>query len=139
VNSATRTRGRLGAAALAYALVSCGGGDGGGHAFPIPGERGTRVVVEVLNASGRAGLARSGTRVLRRAGIDVVHFGNAPAGTERLDTTRILLRRGDIAAARRVRDALGVGTVVEAADPDLLLDVSVLLGADFAPPQDLHP
>jgi hypothetical protein len=121
VNSATRTRGRLGAAALAYALVSCGGGDGGGHAFPIPGERGTRVVVEVLNASGRAGLARSGTRVLRRAGIDVVHFGNAPAGTE------------------RVRDALGVGTVVEAADPDLLLDVSVLLGADFAPPQDLHP
>jgi hypothetical protein len=134
-----RTGGAIAAAALALAAVACRGDGRGSHAFPIPGERGQRVVVEVLNASGRAGLARAGTRVLRRAGIDVVHFGNAPGGAPALDSTRILLRRGDEAAARRVRDALGVGTIVPAADPDLLLDVSVLLGADFAPPRDLHP
>jgi len=125
--------------ALALAAVACRGEGGGGHAFPIPGERDPRVVVEVLNASGRGGLARSGTRVLRRAGIDVVHFGNAPSGPALLDSTRILVRRGDGAAARRVRDALGVGTIVQAADPGLLLDASVLLGADFTPPRELHP
>ena len=126
------------AAALALAALGCGGDGGGGHAFPVPGERGARVVAEVLNASGRAGLARSGTRVLRRGGIDVVYFGNAAPG-ERLDSTRILLRRGERAAAERVREALGVGTIVAAADPERLLDVSVLLGADFLPPQDFHP
>ena len=134
-----RAGGAIAAAALAVAAVACGGDGPGTNAFPIPGERGPRLVVEVLNASGRAGLARAGTRVLRRAGIDVVHFGNAPAGAPPLDSTRILLRRGDEAAARRVRNALGVGTIVPAADSELLLDVSVLLGADFAPPRELHP
>lgn len=134
-----RTGAAIALTALAVAGVACRGDGPGAHAFPIPGERGARVVVEVLNASGRAGLARTGTRVLRRAGIDVVHFGNAPGGAPALDSTRILLRRGDVAAARRVRDALGVGTIVSAADPELLLDVSVLLGADFTPPDELHP
>lgn len=126
-------------AAAALVLTGCGGEGAGRHAFPVPGERGRRVVVEVLNASGRTGLARSATRVLRRAGIDVVYFGNAPGSAERRDSTRILLRRGEVSAARRVRDALGVGTIVEAPDAELLLDVSVLLGADFSPPGDLHP
>lgn len=134
-----RARGAIALTALALAAVACRGDGRGAHAFPIPGERGPRVAVEVLNASGRAGLARTGTRVLRRAGIDVVHFGNAPGGAPSLDSTRILLRRGDIGAAQRVRDALGVGTIVPAADPELLLDVSVLLGADFIPPRELHP
>jgi hypothetical protein len=125
--------------AAVVALVGCGGEGAGRHAFPVPGERGPRVVVEVLNASGRTGLARSATRVLRRAGIDVVYFGNAPGGAERRDSTRILLRRGEVSAARRVREALGVGTIVEAQDPELLLDVSVVLGGDFAPPGELHP
>lgn len=129
----------VGALAVVLTLAACGGDGPGGHAFPIPGERGPRVVVEVLNASGRSGLARSATRVLRRAGVDVVHFGNAPGGAESRDSTRILLRRGEASAARRVRDALGVGTIVEAPDPELLLDVSVLLGADFTPPRELHP
>ena len=134
-----RTGAAIALAALALAGVACRGDGPGAHAFPIPGERGARVAVEVLNASGRAGLARTGTRVLRRAGIDVVHFGNAPGGAPALDSTRILLRRGDVAAARRVLDALGVGTIVSALDPELLLDVSVLLGADFTPPDELHP
>jgi hypothetical protein len=132
-------RRRAGILALALAAAACGREGRGSHAFPIPGDRGGRVVVEVLNASGRAGLARSGTRLLRRAGIDVVHFGNAPAADGLLDSTRILLRRGDAATAQRVREALGVGKVVVAPEPDLLLDVSVLLGADFSPRLELHP
>ena len=35
------------------------------------------VVVEVLNATGRRGLARVATRVLRQAGFDVVYFGTS--------------------------------------------------------------
>ena len=120
-------------------IAACGGDGGGARAFPVPGDRGERVVVEVLNASSQAGLARAGTRLLRQSGIDVVHFGNAPTGTRELDSTRIVVRRGDGQAARRVRSALGVGQVITELDPDLLIDMSVLLGADFAPRLELHP
>src|SRR5690606_12567441 len=36
--------------------------------------------VEVLNGSGRSGMARAVTQRLRDAGFDVVYFGNAPGG-----------------------------------------------------------
>jgi hypothetical protein len=131
-------------AATALGLVglalACGdAGRGGPRAFPVPGERGPRITVEVLNASGTPGLARGGTRVLRRAGIDVVYLGNAPADVGTLDSTRILVRRGDAAAGARVREALGVGRVEAAPAPERLLDVSVLLGADFAARLQRHP
>jgi len=91
--------------------------------------------VEVLNASGRAGDAKVATRLLRRAGIDVVYFGNAPPTDplSRLDSTRIIVRRGLATAGERVRAALGVGRVELRLDSARLLDVSVLLGADFSP------
>ncbi len=120
------------------AFGACRGDRAGATAFPIPGERGPRVVVEVLNASGRPGLARTGTRVLRRAGIDVVYFGNAPA-TGILDSTQILIRRGAAGVGQRIRGALGVGRVVVEPDSTRLLDASVLLGTDFAPRLELHP
>jgi len=95
----------------------------------------------VLNASGKPGLARAGTRVLRRAGIDVLTFGNAPeslaGGT--LDSTRIVVRRGAATVGERVRRALGVGRVVVEPDSDRLLDASVFLGADFSPRLEFHP
>lgn len=105
----------------------------------IPGDGGDAIQVEVLNASGRAGLARTGTRVLRRAGIDVVYFGNAPAAVGELDSTRIVVRRGSSAAAERVRRALGVGRVSVEIDTARLVDASVLLGADFRPRLGFHP
>lgn len=120
-------------------LAACGGEGSGGHAFPIPGERGERIVVEVLNASGKSGLARTGTRVLRQAGIDVVFFGNAGASVGKLDSTRIVVRRAAGQAGERVRAALGVGRVLVQLDSTRLLDVSVFLGADFAPRLDFHP
>jgi LytR cell envelope-related transcriptional attenuator len=109
------------------------------RAFDIPGDRGPTLQVEVLNASGRDGLARIGTRVLREAGIDVVGVGNAPAAIGRLDSTRIVVRRGDASVGERLRRALGVGAVRLGIDSTRLLDASVLLGADFAPPVEFHP
>ncbi len=99
-------RTRLSVILLAFACR----GDGGA-AHPVPGDRGPALLVEVLNASGQPGDARIGTRVLRRAGIDVVYFGNAPAALGILDSTRIIVRRGTADAGARVRKALGAGRV----------------------------
>lgn len=102
----------------------------GRAARPVPGA-GQRVQVEVLNASGVTGLARIATQRLRDAGLDVVYFGSdTSAGA--LDSTLIVLRRGDEAATARVRAALGAGAVRTATDPTRLVDVTVRLGLDFS-------
>jgi LytR cell envelope-related transcriptional attenuator len=115
--------------------------DGPRRAYDVPGETGAHLEVEVLNASGVDGLARTGTRVLRQEGLDVVDYGNAPGDLGQLDSTRILVRRGTRAAGERVRRALDVGRVTVQADSTRLVDVSVLLGRDFAAraPVDFHP
>jgi hypothetical protein len=95
----------------------------------IPGER-DRLVVEVLNTTRALGLARTATRTLRDAGIDVVYFGSDSGGVA--DSTQIVLRRGDASAANRVARALGVGSVRQLPDSGRLVDVTVRLGRDFA-------
>src|SRR2546423_1525210 len=119
--AACSTRG----APIRWAWAATGGGAG--------------VTVEVLNASGTAGLAKVGTGLLRRAGIDVLTYGNAPETVGTLDSTRIVVRRGTEQVGRRVRRALGLGQVVVQLDTARLLDASVLLGADFAPRLEFHP
>jgi hypothetical protein len=89
------------------------------------GERRGRV--EVRNASGRAGLAREATQRLRTAGFDVVFYGNASGS----DTTVVIDRVGNAALARAVAAALGIDRVTTAVDSTLLLDASVILGADW--------
>ncbi len=106
-----------------------------GHAYPVPAPD-RRITVEVLNASGRAGLARGATRLLRRRGLDVVFFGNAD---DAADSTRILVRRGDPGTGRDVRDALGMGRVTIVPDTLRRVDVSVILGRDFRIRGDVHP
>jgi hypothetical protein len=126
--------------ASALALGACRPDRAGGDSLAVPGAVGPRVTVEVLNGSGKAGLARVGTRVLRRAGIDVVSFGNTSEETTPLDSTRIVVRRGGSAVGKRIRAALGVGRVELRPDSTRLLDASVLLGADFAPTRlEFHP
>ena len=128
---------------LALALGACRGERtaGGRATVTIPGEgQGSRITVEVLNASGKPGLAKTATRLLRRAGIDVLTFGNAPESVGALDSTRIAVRRGGSPVGERIRKALGVGRVAVEPDARRLLDASVLLGADFAPPRlEFHP
>ena len=118
-------------AVAAVLTIACGSGSTAERL--IPGDRGPAITVEVLNANGRVGNARIGTRLLRRAGIDVVYFGNASVPDTGLDLTRILVRRGSFDLGERVRSALGSGRVQVDLDSTRLLDVSVLLGADFAP------
>jgi len=104
--------------------------------LPIPGE-GDRIMLEVLNGTRVDGLARTMTSRLRRAGIDVVYFGTARESA--LDSTLILIRRGDSSFAGRIREAIGGGRVVMEPDDELLLDASVLLGFDVAPEVRINP
>ncbi len=106
-----------------------------GHAYEIPSGT-NRLIVEVLNGSGRQGLARTGTRLLRRQGIDVVFFGNAD---HLVDSTRVVVRRGGGEVAGRVVTALGVGTISLELDTLRRVDISVILGKDFRPPAEMHP
>jgi hypothetical protein len=119
----------LASVVLAAVVAACGGDSTQTH--PIPGDRGPAITVEVLNANGRAGDARIGTKRLRQAGMDVVYFGNASENG--LDSTRIIVRRGAEKVGERVRAALGQGRVEVQLDSAKLLDVSVLLGLDFHP------
>jgi hypothetical protein len=107
------------------------------HAYPIPSAD-QRILVEVLNATPRPGLARAAARALRRRGLDVIFFGNGDVGGD-ADSTRIIARRGNRAAAERVARALGRGVVKVQIDTLRRVDVSVLLGKDYRPPADGHP
>ena len=87
--------------------------------------------VEVLNGSG---VNRAGQRLaerLRELGFDVVDIRNA----DRPDypETLVLDRVGNPAYARSVADALGVAETTGEPAPELLLEVTVILGRDQAP------
>lgn len=85
-------------------------------------------MVEVLNGTRRAGAARGATRMLRRRGLDVIFFGNAE---EKVDSTRVIVRRGDPGQGREVRVALGTGRILVEPDSLRRVDVTVILGPDF--------
>lgn len=107
----------------------------GAAAGPVAGTRPLgRVRVEVLNAAGTAGLARRATETLRERGFDVVYFGNASSFDA--DSTMVLDRVGQLAAARAVADSLGVRRVRSEPDSNLYLDVTVRLGRDWIPPEE---
>jgi hypothetical protein len=91
-----------------------------------------RVRVEVLNGSGKSGLARGATDLLREGGFDVVYFGNAKESG--LDSSVVLDRVGRVDMARAVADALGIRSVASAPDSNLYLDVTVMLGAEWSRP-----
>jgi len=89
--------------------------------------------VEVLNATDVGGVALRATKILRLAGFDVVHFGNAPEHERRQEPlSRFLDRTGRIAAAQAVAGALGcphegvLGDMEGRAEAD----VTVLIGRD---------
>jgi hypothetical protein len=104
-----------------------------GHALARTAPAG-RVRVQVLNASGTHGLARSATDVLRDRGFDVVETGNAPRGTDP-SASVVYDRVGRLDVARQAADALGIRRVEARRDANLLLDVTVVLGRDWRPPQ----
>ena len=90
--------------------------------------------MEVLNAAGLSGLARAATDSLRARGFDVVYYGNASGFGP--DTSWVLDRVGRPEPAERVAEALEIGNVRTAVDTALYVDVSVILGRDWAEPDD---
>lgn len=118
--------------ALIGSALSQWGGEGVLPGSELLGSRPQgRVRVEVLNGGGHAGAAREGRDVLREAGFDVVFFGNA--GTFDRDSSVVLDRVGRLESARDVADALGIRLVRTEVDANLYLDVTVVLGKDWAP------
>lgn len=94
---------------------------------------GGRVRVEVYNGGGVTGMARAATSLLRDARFDVVTFGNAEA----FDPARpsvVVDRVGRADMARAVAAALGIDNVQSDPDPNLFVDVTVVLGRDWAGP-----
>lgn len=91
---------------------------------------GTRIKVEVLNATNVRGLARKATMFLRDRGFDVVSVGTT---SEQRTKTLVLDRSGHAEWATLVARAFGAATESR---PDSLryLDVTVLVGADWRPP-----
>lgn len=98
---------------------------------PEDAEDGGGARVEVLNAAGIPGLAREGTRRLRDAGFDVVYFGNAGGGAR--NESVVLDRAGNLQTAQAVARALDIpgARVRSVPNPELYLDVSVVLGRDW--------
>lgn len=94
-------------------------------------DQGEPIGVEVLNGSGIAGAARAATDQLRALRFDVKLYGNA-ASSDR-DSSVVLHRRGDPAAARSVAEALGIPRVETEIDTTLYLEATVILGKDWRP------
>ena len=89
-----------------------------------------RVRVEVLNASGVPGLARTATDRLRDSGFDVVYFGNGRGFGP--DSSMVLDRVGKQPLAADVARALDIAVVASRPDSSLYLEVTVVLGRDWA-------
>jgi hypothetical protein len=97
---------------------------------------GTRIKVEVLNATKTKGLARRATLFLRERGFDVVGSGNV---SEQRATTIVYDRSSHPEWARLVGRAMNA-PVIERPDSSRYLDVTVLLGANWrSPPLPFHP
>jgi predicted outer membrane lipoprotein len=99
---------------------------------PLGRWEGRRVRVEVLNGAGVDRLARQATERLRELDFDVVYYGNA----EEFDRERsvVIARLDSVEPARRVADVLGLQEVIHQPDRNLYLDVTVILGVDWAGP-----
>ena len=128
-------------AGIAIGLASSRPGDGGDTDGFAPSEsRGrlqSRIRVEVLNGSGKSGLARAATWVLRGMGFDVVDWGNDRTQSEEISV--VLDRVGRLDSAKQVAEALGVLLVRSEPDSTLFLDVTVRLGKDWEAPRVVSP
>lgn len=92
-----------------------------------------RVKVEVLNLGGVSGMAGHATERLREVGFDVVDFRNADS-FDASHPSEVIDRVGRTEVAQAVADALGIDIVHSEPSPNLYVDVSVLLGSEWARP-----
>ena len=99
-----------------------------------------RAQIEVLNGCGVSGIAARVHDFLRERSYDVVNVENARSFD--YAETLIIDRGGDERIARDVARALGTENVIRQVRPDLLLEVTVILGRDYRslqPYRDITP
>jgi hypothetical protein len=97
---------------------------------------GTRITVEVINATRTRGLARRATLYLRDLGFDVVRVAT---DTARPDSTIIVDRSGHPEWASLVSKAFGGAPIETRLDSSRYLDISIFIGAWRPPAQPFHP
>jgi hypothetical protein len=98
---------------------------------------GTRVSVELFNATRTRGLGRRAVMYLRDHGYDVVTWGTTP---DLRDTTVVIDRSGHPEWARLVARTLGAARVETHPDSSRYVDVSVFIGSSWRPPpQPFYP
>jgi hypothetical protein len=98
---------------------------------------GTRITVEVLNATRVRGLARRAALTLRDQGFDVV---STATNRDPFDSTQVLDRTGHRDWAVRAAKAMGGATVLVRPDSSRNVDLTVLIGATWRPPsQPFYP
>jgi hypothetical protein len=93
------------------------------------------VTIEVLNGTAITGLAADVTERLRQEGLSVAHTGNAArqdvaeslvvSHTDKTETAQYIARFLDLPQS----------AVVEGSEPAAGYDISLILGADYRPPQ----
>ncbi len=121
----------------AYSYIA-GRGDAGNDQAQAPVQSRKIIQLDVLNGCGARGAAARFTSFLRNAGFDVVEMKNYKVRT--MQKTLVVDRVGDLASARRVAAALGVteSNIIQQLNPDYFVDVSVIIGADYATLQPLR-
>lgn len=87
--------------------------------------------VQVLDGVGEPGVTQTVEQALAGNGFRVVLTDNAPADVT--ETEVVVYDDSDEARARaeEVRDQLGVGTITTSSRPQSVIDVTVIVGADF--------
>jgi LytR cell envelope-related transcriptional attenuator len=88
--------------------------------------------VEVLNGTGAVALTQAVARLVVPAGGEITLTGNVPGFGIR-HTSVVYYRPADRIAAKHLARALGVGTVAEGNVPLDVVDLTVVVGADFHP------
>lgn len=88
-----------------------------------------RVSLEVLNGAGDRGAAERVSELLRDMGFDVKTFGNARSFDQA--RTELLDRSGRSGATQAIADSLGGVPVRVDPMPELYLDATLVLGADW--------
>ncbi|HEY2025656.1 MAG TPA: LytR C-terminal domain-containing protein [Gemmatimonadaceae bacterium] len=94
---------------------------------------GVRVRVQVLNTTGKRGLARRAMHLLRDRGFDVVEIGTSGPPQ---DTTLVLDRSRHPDWASAVARILAPARAEARPDSSRYLDVTVLLGRTWRPPAE---
>lgn len=95
---------------------------------------GTRMAVQILNGNARPGIGQDVADALADGRYRIVLTGNADRFTYR--QTRILIYSddpADLAAAQDIAERLGVGVIERSGTPQSVVDVTIIVGADFPP------